>query len=85
MPMDEIRNRRLERYAVARLNYDQMVTLVLEAGIPVRNAECIRTMEGDTLVRLVNFSRICCRRESLAATAKSLPKAEPSPSKAFAH
>ncbi len=61
---------------LARLNYDEMVKLVLVAGIPVRNVERIHTMEGDTLVRLVNFARVCCRRESLADMPTSPPKAE---------
>ncbi len=51
---------------LARLNFDEMVALVLVAGVPVRNVERIHTMEGETLVRLVNFARACCRRESLA-------------------
>jgi hypothetical protein len=68
---------------LACLNYDEMVKLVLVAGIPVRNVECIRTMEGDTLVRLVNFARVCCRRESLADTPTSPPKAERERSRPF--
>ncbi len=49
---------------LARMNYDEMVELVLVAGVPVNNIERIHTMEGDTLVRLVNWARVCCRRET---------------------
>jgi hypothetical protein len=49
---------------LAQLNYDEMVKLVLTAGVPVHNVERIDTMEGDTLVRLVNWARVCCRRET---------------------
>jgi hypothetical protein len=46
---------------LARLNHDEMVELVLISGVPVRNIECIRTMEGDALARLVHWARHCCR------------------------
>jgi hypothetical protein len=49
---------------LAQMNYDEMVNLVLAAGVPVHNVERIRTMEGDTLTRLVNWARVCCRRET---------------------
>jgi hypothetical protein len=68
---------------LARLNFDELVKLVLVAGIPVRNVECIHTMEGDTLVRLVHFARVCCRRESLADTPTSPPKTEQCQSEVF--
>jgi hypothetical protein len=49
---------------LAHMNYDEMVELVLVAGVPVHNVERIHTMEGDTLMRLVNWARVCCRRET---------------------
>jgi len=49
---------------VARLNYDEMVQVVLDAGVPVRDVKCVHTMEGDTLMRLVHWSIQCCRRET---------------------
>jgi hypothetical protein len=68
---------------LAHMNYDEMVNLVLLAGVPVRNVECIRTMDGDTLMRLVNFARVSCRRESLAETPRSPPNAEQDQSMEF--
>jgi hypothetical protein len=53
---------------LARMNYDEMVRIVLIADVPVRNVEHIQTMEGDTLVRLLHFARACCRRENLSGT-----------------
>jgi hypothetical protein len=50
---------------VAHLNFDEMVTIVLVAGVPVRDIEHIHTMEGDTLVRLVYGAREYCRRETI--------------------
>lgn len=50
---------------VARLSYDEMVTIVLDAGVPVRGAEYVHTMEGDTLMRHVHWARECCRRETM--------------------
>ena len=49
---------------LAHMNYDEMVKLVLVAGVPMHNVERIHTMEGDTLMRLVNWARVCCRRET---------------------
>lgn len=63
---------------LAQLNFDEMVELVLVAGVPVRNVERIHTMEGDTLVRLVNFARACCRRESLVNRPSTSPASGPS-------
>jgi hypothetical protein len=51
---------------LAHLNYDEMVTIVLVAELPVRNVERIQTMEGDTLVRLVYSARAYCRREAIS-------------------
>jgi hypothetical protein len=49
---------------VAHLNYDQMVKVVLDSGVPVPNGECVHTMEGDTLMRHVNWAIQCCSRET---------------------
>jgi hypothetical protein len=49
---------------LVRMNYDEMIKLVLVAGVAVHNVERIDTMDGDELVRLVNWVRQCCRRES---------------------
>jgi hypothetical protein len=46
---------------LAQLNYDEMVGIVLESGIPVRDIESVRSLEGDTLVRLVHCARQFCR------------------------
>jgi hypothetical protein len=61
---------------LARMNYDEMVRIVLIADVPVRNVEHIQTMEGDTLVRLVHFARAYCRRESLSGTPTLPPRTE---------
>jgi hypothetical protein len=50
---------------VARLSYEEMVTIVLDAGVPMRDAEYVHTMEGDTLMRHVYWARECCRRETV--------------------
>ena len=49
---------------VARLNYDEMVEVVLDSGVPMRDLDCVRTLEGDTLMRHVHWAIQCCRRES---------------------
>ena len=56
---------------LARMNYDEMVRIVLIADVPVRNVERIQTMEGDTLVRLVHLARARCRRENLCQYANT--------------
>jgi hypothetical protein len=62
---------------LARMNYDEMVRIVLIADVPVRNVERIQTMEGDTLVRLVHLARARCRREPVVAVAPELlPRTE---------
>ncbi len=74
---------RLSDSQLVHLNYDDMVKLVLVAGVPVRSVECLQAMEGDTLVRLVSVARTCCRRESLADN--STPKAEQRLTEALQH
>jgi hypothetical protein len=49
---------------VARLNYDEMVQVVLDAGVPLRNVSRIDTMEGDLLMRHVHWAIECCRHEA---------------------
>jgi hypothetical protein len=62
---------------LARMNYDEMVRIVLIADVPVRNVERIQTMEGDTLVRLVHLARAHCRREPDVVDAPGLlPRTE---------
>jgi hypothetical protein len=58
---------------LARMNYDEMVKIVLIADVPVRNVERIQTMEGDTLVRLAHLARASCRRKPVVADAPELP------------
>ena len=47
---------------INRLNYDEMVDVVLASELPVRNVESIRSFEGDTVCRLVHRAREHCRR-----------------------
>jgi hypothetical protein len=49
---------------LARLNYDEMVDLVLYSGVPLRDSQRIRAMEGDALVRLVYWARQFCRNQA---------------------
>jgi hypothetical protein len=66
---------------LARMNYDEMVRIVLIADVPVRNVERIQTMEGDTLMRLAHMARARCRREPVVADAPELtPRTEQSQS-----
>jgi hypothetical protein len=68
---------------LARLNYDEMVKLVLVAGVPVRSVECLQSMEGDTLMRLVSLARTNCRRESVDDTRTSPLRTEQRPTEAM--
>jgi hypothetical protein len=49
---------------LARLNFDEMVEIVLVSGVPVRDFECVRTLEGDELMRLVHWARQFCRGQT---------------------
>lgn len=48
---------------VARLNYDEMVQVVLDAGVSVRDVERVHSMDGDLLMRHVHWAIECCRHE----------------------
>jgi hypothetical protein len=45
---------------LSRLNYDEMVEIVLASGVPLRDLAYVRTMESDALVRLVHWARQSC-------------------------
>ena len=49
---------------LARLNYDEMVDLVLYSGVPLRDSLRVRSMEGDALLRLVYWARQFCRGQA---------------------
>ena len=55
---------------VAGLNFDDMVAVVLAAGVPMPDLECIHTMDGDTLMRHVHWAIQCCRSEDHLASCK---------------
>jgi hypothetical protein len=55
----------LSQSQLSRLNYDEMVEIVLASGVPVRHFERIRTLEGDALVRLVHWAHQYCRGQSV--------------------
>ena len=57
----------LSNSQLARLNYDEMVEIVLLSGVPLRNAEGVDTMESDALVRLVHWARQYCRGHATTA------------------
>jgi hypothetical protein len=48
---------------LAHSNFDELVGIVLESGVPVHDLAHIHTMEGDTVVRLAYWARQVCRRE----------------------
>jgi hypothetical protein len=53
----------LEDRQLARLNYDELVEIVLASGVPVRDRQRVCTMESDALVRLAHVARRhCCSR-----------------------
>ena len=45
----------------SRLNYDELVELVLASGVPVRDSQRVRLLEGDALVRLAHAARRHCK------------------------
>ena len=47
---------------LARLNYDEMVRVILASGMSVRNVERIHTFEGVTVLRLARCARNFCRK-----------------------
>ena len=49
---------------LARLNYDEMVDLVLYSGVPLRDSQRVPAMEGDALMRLVHWARQFCRGQA---------------------
>ncbi|HEX3998490.1 MAG TPA: hypothetical protein VHX65_08070 [Pirellulales bacterium] len=49
---------------VAELNYDEMIRLVLDSGVPFRDVKSLHTMDGDVLMRHVHWARQYCRRET---------------------
>jgi hypothetical protein len=49
---------------LARLNYDEMVGIVLVSGVPVRDIKRVCSLDGDTLVRLVHCARRFCRDQT---------------------
>jgi len=50
---------------LAHLNFDEMVEIVLASGVSVRDIKCVRTMESDALVRLLNWARQWCRCQTI--------------------
>jgi hypothetical protein len=54
----------LSNSQLAHLNYDEMVEVVLTSGVPLRDAQSVRTMESDALVRLVHWSWQFCRSQA---------------------
>jgi hypothetical protein len=54
----------LSNSQLAHLNYDEMVEVVLASGVPVRDAQSVRTIESDALVRLVHWSCQFCRSQA---------------------
>lgn len=55
----------LDNAELARLTHDEMVELVLTVGGPFAEPVSVRAMEGDALMRLVRWSRECCRSQAL--------------------
>lgn len=47
---------------IAKLNFDEMVQVVISSEISVSHPERISEFEGDTLVRLVYTARSHCRQ-----------------------
>jgi hypothetical protein len=53
----------LDDRQLARLNYDELVEIVLASGVQVRDRQRVCTMESDALVRLAHVARRhCCSR-----------------------
>ncbi len=50
----------LQDSQLARLNYDQLVEIVLASGVPLRDHQRVHQMEGDALVRLAHWARRHC-------------------------
>ena len=46
-----------------RHSYDEMIEMVLDSGVPIRDPSSLRSMEGDALVRLVFWARQFCRTQ----------------------
>ena len=53
----------LSDWQLAQLNYDELVEIVIQSGVPLRNCARVREMESDSLVRLVYWARQCCRSQ----------------------
>jgi hypothetical protein len=49
---------------LAYLNYDEMVEFVQVSGVPVRDIERVRSLEGDALMRLAHWAREFCRGQT---------------------
>ena len=57
---------KLSNEEIWRLDYEEMIDLVLASEMPVRNVESIRTFEGETVSRLAWMARNHCRKDIAA-------------------